>query len=493
MAGYDPGSHVFLLFQFGHFFFLNSSSVLKFLVLVSILLAGFGAESAQADTFYIRANGSGSGTDWANAAGWNTVNFSRGASGATYYIAGGSYSGRTMSTAESTSKVITIKKATEADHGADQTGWNSLSSSERTGQAEFGGQIQFDSSDWIFDGAVGGGPAGWNSGFGFKVTESGSSSAVIRIGYNRRAHHIEVRHVELAGMSRWGTNGGSQANDGIAVYGSDGVTLSFAWMHGIGRCPFFLPSIKNGVFEYIYVESFYGAGSFYGNPATDPHSEVMSSGGMTSLGNMGNLTFRYNLFAASISTGGLMWDNSSNLSSQMYVYGNVFYRPPGTNWEASNGLIGGWTGGSGEKFQNVWVYNNSFVNVPVKSLGDLPTVFNGNQAKNNLWYSSTAPTFAKFADHSHNHFISSGSNQDGATGTTATALPFDPNFASTLNFTPIISVPAGTPLTSPAGQTFELDGFGRQRTTWGRGAYEFFSGASGDKPSAPAHLRVTSD
>ena len=42
---------------------------------------------------------------------------------------------------------------------------------------------------------------------------------------------------------------------------------------------------------------------------------------------VGDVTFRHNLFTDIKSTGGIMWDNSSNTAASLNVYGNVFYKP----------------------------------------------------------------------------------------------------------------------------------------------------------------------
>ena len=124
----------------------------------------------------------------------------------------------------------------------------------------------------------------------------------------------------------------------------------------MGRCHIFTYGSTNVTVEYGYF------GKFTGTSAA--HSEIASFTGS-------NFTVRHNVFTHVDSTGGLMFDNSSNPSGGMYVYGNVFYQPSGDSWVGNNGIIGGWTGGNGEQFHNVLVYNNTFVNVTVPSAGDL--------------------------------------------------------------------------------------------------------------------------
>jgi hypothetical protein len=207
---------------------------------------------------------------------------------------------------------------------------------------------------------------------------------------------------------------------------------------------------------YIYVQSYFGS--------SGTHSEVMSSG----QGFTGDTTFRYNLVTDIKSTGGLMWDNSSNPSSHLYVYGNVFYKPAGATWEQANGVIGGWTGGSGEQFNNCWVYNNTFINVNQQALSNFPNNHSGGQARNNLFYNCNAPNFECFPTHNNNHFINSGGTQGEVGATSANAGDPFVNFAG-LDFTLKTNTVAGANLGSP----FDFDPKSRPRTTWTRGAYEY--------------------
>jgi hypothetical protein len=98
----------------------------KYLVVVLLLIA---VPSLAADNlYYVRAGatGTGTGADWTNAYTTLPAVLSRGTTGATYYIADGNYEGylfnSTSALADGT-KIITIKKATVADHGTD-TGWD---------------------------------------------------------------------------------------------------------------------------------------------------------------------------------------------------------------------------------------------------------------------------------------------------------------------------------------------------------------------------------
>src|SRR5262245_5014430 len=97
------------------------------------------------------ATGSGNGSDWNNCAAWSSLSPARG-SGNTYYLADGSYGSKTLSTAQSGSTVITLKKAIEADHGP-SIGWVSTLGD---GTASMG-VLTINSGYWTIDGQGGAG------------------------------------------------------------------------------------------------------------------------------------------------------------------------------------------------------------------------------------------------------------------------------------------------------------------------------------------------
>jgi hypothetical protein len=439
--------------------------------LLSLALAGCMLPAlAEAADHYVRsgASGSGNGSDWANAYASLPSTMVR---GDTYYIADGSYAGRTFSTPTSGTALITIKKATPSDHGT-SAGW---SDAYGDGQAAFTGGLEFTSSYWLIDGQTGGGAENkWVGNFGFTITEKSDTRAVIKVGQNGTANNVTVRHVDLQGKGGASTQGGSYSNDGLAIYGSSNVTLSYFRMQGIGRCPFFISPV-NAVFEHGWVASYYGS--------TEVHSEVASIWGFS--GSVGDVTFRDNLFTAMRSTGGLMWDNSSNPNAKLYVYGNVFYKPAGASWEQANGVIGGWT--SNSAFRNAMVYNNTFINVNQESLSSFPQAYSGNVAYNNLWYNSQAPNFAKFASHNYNHFINSGTIQSEPNGTSAASGDPFVDYVN-LDFRLKSATAAGAPTVAP----LNVDPLGNVRGADGtgdRGAFEYRTG-SVSAVSAPTGLTV---
>lgn len=445
---------------------------LSFLTLLLTILF-LGTVSAEAANQFVRAGASGSanGTDWTNAFTTLPANLTR---GDTYFIADGSYPGRTFSTATSGATPITIKKATVANHGTD-TGWDNTFGD---GQAIFG-PINFTTGNWVIDGMTGGGPGSatsWTTGFGFKISSSGASP-LLEVS-NSAADSITVRHIELQGTSN-SSGGGSIAQDAISVRGGDGFTISYFYTHAIGRCPFFLVPAPNAVIEYGYIADFVSTSS--------QHSEVISTQGWGA----GDLTFRYNVVTHVEGTGGIMWDNSGNHNSRLDIYGNVFYRNPSdTKFDnCCNGIIGGWTGGNGEDFFNAHVYNNSFININgAEVLSTFPSRAGNNEFRNNLFYtvSDVGGGTRVWQTGTHNHFISSTSV--GTNSSTGSGSPFV-NSAS-FDFRLTAGNTAGFALSAP----YNVDMYGNTRGadgTWDRGAVEFGGGVADiTPPLPPTNLRV---
>src|SRR5574337_727949 len=118
---------------------LTVCSFFLFVVFTTFLFPAFSWAAAH----YIRQGASGTAcSDWgANACNALPSTLVR---GDIYYIAGGSYSGRTFSTPESGTALITIKGATIADHGTD-VGWSDGYSVQNT-QAKWTSGLTFASS-----------------------------------------------------------------------------------------------------------------------------------------------------------------------------------------------------------------------------------------------------------------------------------------------------------------------------------------------------------
>lgn len=439
----------------------------KFLCLTLLLstLLAYGT-AAEAANHYIRDGGVGSTAGAGDCATWENARAcdqlpATLVRGDTYYIADGTYTGKTFNT--SGTALITIKKATASDHGTD-IGW---SSAYGDSAATFTTSLVFTTANWLVDGVFGGGPSGWKGPFGFKSTATSEM-----LLYDNGASGVTVQHIELSGV---GSYNGSQA--GLRANSCTNCTLSHWYMHDIGFIPFFSGAI-NLVVEYGYMKNWYEGAS---------HSELCSC---WDIGNsaIGTHTFRYNLFTDIKSTGGIMWDNKTNRAAELRVYGNVFYKDPAVPMNnCCNGVIGGWTGGNGEDFYNAHVNNNTFVNLTgAEVLSTFPIRNGSNEARNNLFYAVSNPGGGTtWQTISYNHFIST--SPIGTNASTSSNSPFI-NITS-LDFRLNQPTPAGTALSAP----YNVDMFGKTRGAdgvWDRGAVEFGAGSAPSPPASPTNLRV---
>lgn len=433
------------------------------LLLLTLLACGTTAEAA---SHYIRDGGAGSTAGTGDCATWEDAHAcdqlpATLVRGDTYYIADGTYTGKTFNT--SGTALITIRKATTPDHGTD-VGW---SSTFGDGTATFTTSLIFASANWLVDGVLGGGPTNWTGPFGFKSTATNEM-----LLYDNGASGVTVQHIELSGV---GSYNGLQA--GLRANSCTNCTLSYWYMHDIGFIPFFSGAVNLTV-EYGYLKSWYEGAS---------HSELCSC---WDIGNsaIGTHTFRYNLFTDIKSTGGIMWDNKTNHAAELRVYGNVFYKDPAVPMNnCCNGVIGGWTGNSGEDFYNAHVINNTFINLTgAEILSTFPIRYGSTEARNNLFYTISAPGGGSiWQTITHNHFIST--SPIGTSSSTSSNSPF--MNITNLNFNLTGPTPAGVALSAP----YNVDMFGKTRGAdgvWDRGAAEFGAAGGSLPPPAPTNLII---
>src|SRR3989344_1794864 len=411
------------------------------------------------NTFYIRDGATSSScTDWTNACDSLPGTLQR---GATYYIADGSYGSYTFDDPVFGTQLITIKKATASDHGTN-TGW---SSSYGSGQAVFGGTLNFNTSYWVFDGQTGGGPGSWKTGHGFKIevltTESGMGISV-----ERNMHDITLKRFEVQGNG--GDGGGSGTPNDAVVLKDNGynINISYAYLHDMGRTIFFIGA-DNVRIEYTYT-------GWYESVSAQ-HSALASIWrGVATIppdwSPVRNITFANNVFGGVYGTGGIIMQGDG-----LDVYGNVFYRPAGQTYTVGNGAVGTW---GSSALLNARVYNNTFIDLQEKSaIGGL----NNNDtviAYNNIFYKSAAGSGAVYDYNNYLDILDSLPSDSHAR--TGTGDPFVDYL--NLDFRLKTATPSGAPLSFP----YNLDMFGNVSVadgTWDRGAVEFTGPVS---PSAPS-------
>ena len=162
-----------------------------------LLLLSF-ALPASAANHYVRQGASGNGSDWASACSGFTGSCAIGSlvRGDTYYVGNGTITSgaTTWNTADSGTSVITIKKATVADHGTD-TGW----SSTYAGQAVFNQRNTISTDYWTFDGVSGDYDTGGVGSYGFQFKYSVGSAGAQTLG-----NYVTLRYIDCAGYTGTG-------------------------------------------------------------------------------------------------------------------------------------------------------------------------------------------------------------------------------------------------------------------------------------------------
>jgi hypothetical protein len=445
------------------------------------LLIAFAVLPTHAADRYVRsgATGNGSGTDWANAYPGLPNTLIR---GDTYWLADGSYGAYTFDDPPSGTSVITIRKATTANHGT-STGW---SDSYGDGQAVFAG-MTFAYGYYVIDG-VRRNEGNWadTTAYGIRVTGSLYSSRLASSS-NACADNLTFRYVDVGGPP--GTGASSSAGEGLYLGGfGDGSlacenwTLHRSHVHNV-KVHIQCAGCRGLLVEYTYFGPGWGKEAIRGQVAAS------------------DIVIRHNIFKDSCqrdpadSTSGCtgeiaMWSGSNH--DNVEIYGNVFYKTTG---EVNSGgviVIGG-DGSSwvGPPANNTKIYNNTIAGLKSWNAKILVNGGSGNVCRNNLWFDNTGSSTGCTASTTSNNIVASSN-------------PFS-NYAAG-DFRLAAATAAGFPLTSP----YNTDLRGAQRGgdgSWDVGAYEFGVGGTQPAPTgggtqsppppttavlpAPTNLRVT--
>lgn len=429
----------------------------------------------------------GDGTSWATA--WRELPFywagggSRKSSdgylhrGWTYYIADGTYPDYVFDTANTSEDTITIKKATDNDHGS-STGWQS---SYGDGYAlftrppdDFGPVLRFRSSNWVFDGQVGYSD-GSIEGHGFRVgfPNPPSTQAINIVDFTQTYGWDTVSNVEIARLE---VDGGFAGNPldveqvvgrTNAVYipnGSDNpgynVNFRYCYLHSVTVAQLRLDGLRESIIEHCYISDRIGGHSVPGSPI---HGEAISANGSGAAFN----TYRYNIFKNIRGTGVIVIKDS--FQSDFAIYGNVLINLDPL-YTTGNGAIAN-TGG--DTNSNMLVYNNTFIGGYGGNFGVYwDGIGTGNEVYNNLWAGADNMNISSSATHDHNAFWNTGV---GITETNKQTIIADPfiDFAGG-NYRLSLSTDPGFTLPSP----YNLDMTGAIRGNdgvWDRGAFEYIS------------------
>lgn len=384
---------------------------------------------------YVRpgAAGTATGADWTNAYVDLPATLTR---GDTYYLADGTYATYTFDDAVSGTSVITVKKATIADHGT-ETGWVSTYGD---GTASFG-QLSIETSYYAIDGntdVVG--------SYGIHVSWPTGGVAIFRVGVgiDTTVSNITVRDVSVNGA-------GIGLQRGIQIDGATDLLFSNVQSWNLDNDGVLLNvSVTNSIFEYMYIHTRNDAGLV---PTT--HADAIEVQKATS-----NITWRYSRFnwaGQQVFWGGL----TPTGHGTWYIYGNRFYAAPdyagskGMHGHSTNPLIG-----------PIYVYNNTFANIELAH--DFQTGVTG-EVKNNIYYDVLVPPSFGNTTHNYNWF-KTGQSTAGEANAQTGGDPFVSE--GTGDYRLSAATTAGATLGSP--YNVDIDAVTRGADgTWDRGAYEY--------------------
>ncbi len=409
---------------------------------------------------YVRAGatGTGSGNDWTNAYTDFTGSCAVGSlvRGDTYYVAGGTYAGRTFNRATSGTTRIILQGATIANHGTD-TGWqDSYAVCNGTTQAYWNNDITFSTEYWDFNGACG--PAtplstggGNPSNYGFSVESQASCAATPRVVISMEAINNRLYYVSIRNNCTPGT---ANCQFGVRFFNvtSSDSGMVFSHTYAENNHTDFqgtnLSGVNNVLWEYHYSK---GAST---NPSC--HGEVWALSGTGS-------TIRWSYTeqcqgTACIASNGGNMDNTE-------VYGNVL-----NGIGQSSGGNAAIAGAGSTDLVGWKIYNNTLYHVLNGfSFGWIYTNANGsgNVAKNNIVEQICGIDNDAQVDNDYNYYL----NCSGAS-------PSEPN-KQTSSSEPWVDRPNGnwhlaadTNAWTPLGAPYNVDMDGVTRTS-SRGAFQF--------------------
>jgi hypothetical protein len=399
-------------------------------------------------TNYVRAGataGTKGGTNWANAFTNIPISLTR---GDTYYVAEGNYGyvgygGYSYGAYEfndSGTSIITLRKATAADHGT-ESGWDNAYGDS---QAVFIGGITFWKAYYAIDGN-GRNESNWQDGasYGFYIP-----SITIDTGNGQYGSQVSITNVEIGEPYTETEQAGYDQVLKLA-YDITNWVVSACYIHNYGGGMTGMQLAGGG--NYLIESNYFGPG--WGKEAIRGANYVT------------NCVIRYNVFRDSsqphspegITAEIAIWDGNAGASfKDISIYGNVFTNKyTGTR----NGviLLGPYDGRTGNA-DNAKIYNNTFIGVLDTTAYSMIHVGGPNaHVVNNLFYNCAE------------------SDISVTNGTTANNLAIGSNVFS--GYTITAAIP-GTSLSDP----YNRDPLGVTRGADGVfdiGAYEYSAGGGG--------------
>jgi hypothetical protein len=440
------------------------------LLFLSLLGTSLGASTASAANHYIRAGatGNGSGSDWTNACTDFTGScaVSSLVRGDKYYMAAGSYAGRTFNRAESGTLVITIKRATVADHGTN-TGWNN----SYDGQVRWTDGVDFGTTGyWVWDGATAP-PTPLSPGaddpnnYGFVITDASSCGSARQAILT--ASNNTFRNFAVTSPCREGTT--SVCQFAVKLWNPPTANVTISHFYAENN----ITDVQGppGSASSLLVEYHYSKGQ-WSHP--NCHGEVIAVGGT-------NATFRYSYYDQCKGTGCIA-SNGPNMTNWK-IYGNVMNNVTnagdGCN-SGGNGAIAG--AGAAGIFYNAEIYNNTIIQPGMCYGWFYANGGTGNVAYNNI-IKKTCDVTGQISLSNNVYYACLGSSPSEQNKQTISTSPFV-NEAN-LDFRLAVDTNIWRSLSSP----YDVDMEGKARTS-SRGAFQFGTAIPGG-PQPAQNVQVT--
>ena len=397
----------------------------------------------------------------------------------------GAYASRTFDKAANGNLVITIKKATVADHGT-ETGWLNTYGE---GQAVFNSTLTFSTDDWVLDGSTrdeSNPPLSWfnTTSYGFKITNN-SNAAQVQLNFGAAIDNFTMRYVWIQGR----TGGFSGAERRYAIdCESGGTSTNLLFSKNLTTDSnqwYFLRNTNRTTIEYWAGDRLTGDGNNHGDAINAYFTAE-------------DVTIRWGVVRNACTTGctGIVpIADSLGTSTPPLVkfYGNLLYDYGST--DGTMGFLG--NASNGGNCTNCVVVNNTFVDGGAQYAANWGLQFpdgSGNIVRNNIWFevNSQIPSFDLGSNdtNTHNAFgptsISTGTSPQVSLPSSIFA-----NFAGK-NFKLVSATSCGIALSAP----YNTDMLGNTRGAdgcWDRGAFEFGSGTGStdtQAPAAPTNVRM---
>ena len=435
------------------------------LVLVMAMLTLFGAGEVNAACRVITPGGSGSktGADWNNALAGIPGNFVRGDS---YYFATGNYGALNVSTPDSGTTVITLKKARQADHCTD-TGYSDSAMGQ--GQAVFT-HLEPSTDYWVFDGAD---SKTSTSGHGFYVDGTKCTINSCWDIYVNSVSNITVKYTAVQGMGDSAAD--IHIDENVRCMSSTNFSLLYSFVYNSSDVPVLTRGCNGFVMDHT---------TLYHNRVTvTNHGEGLSDGGSSGV-TVSNSTFWDIEGTAAITE---LNSGTASKADNWSIFGNLFYYSPNN---ANNRL--GYGDGviaaiNNQEASNWNIYNNTFANITAAMTLNMRVSFSQSTGSarniyNNLWWNCAIANHAGTISADYNTYLNTDpqTSDSGSHSVIKTQGATDP-FASdqTGNYQLTAATTAGTNsisgislnVTDPQGNVRGLGG------NWSRGAFQFVSGS----------------